>query len=130
MLFSCSSKKQTILAQSTNETKIIAANEAGREALYIDNILRELSDKPTELFLYTDNKGVNKFAIGGVCQKTKPLDLWLRMLFNLRQKKQIRIKYLNTKYNVADLFTKFVNKNILKSLRPRLNLVRKTFKAS
>ena len=63
MLVSWTSVKQTIVAQSTNEAEIIAANEALREALYIRNIVSELSCNRIELKLLTDNKGVIKFAI-------------------------------------------------------------------
>ena len=125
MLVSWTSVKQTIVAQSTNEAEIIAANEALREALYIRNIVSELSCSSTELKLLTDNKGVIKFAIRGVGQRTKHLDLRLKLLYDLYSKKEIKISFVNSEFNVADLFTKFLNRTIFKRLSLRLNLLKK-----
>lgn len=122
MLITWCSNKQSFVALSINEAEIISANEAIREALYIQHIIEELSSSNAKINLYTDNTGVIKFAKRGVGQRTKHLDLRLKHLYDLYNKKMITIEYVNTSVNVTDIFTKFVNRSTLINLRDKLKL--------
>jgi hypothetical protein len=124
-IISWNSIKQTIVAQSANEAEIIAANEALRQHLYLKNMINELILSKTvniESKLFSDNNGVIKFCKRGIGQRTKHLDLRLKLIYDHYNKKTIDVERVSSKENQADLFTKFVTKTDFQHLRPKLNL--------
>ena len=56
-------------------------------------------------YINTDNRGVILFAERGINQRTKHLDIRLKHLIVL---KGIELCKVKSKYNVADMFTKFL----------------------
>ena len=120
---SWSSTKQNLVALSSNEAEIIAANETLRTILFIKNMIIELFELVSlKAYLNTDNRGVILFAERGINQRTKHLDIRLKHLFDCSQRNEIELCKVKSKYNVADIFTKFLKIGIFKFLFPKLKL--------
>ena len=106
------SKKQPTIALSNTEAEIMAASLGALEAVYLRSLLRDLgisTDEPTDLFV--DNKGVIDLSHDYVAnERTKHIE---RRHFKVRElvhEATIRVKYISTKDNVADIFTKPLDK--------------------
>ena len=109
-----SSTKQSLVALSSNEAEIIACNEALRNVLYINNMINELLNINIKPTIFTDNKGVIKFAEKGINQRTKHLDIRLKHLFDCKNKNIINLERVISRNNLADIFTKFLNSSKFK----------------
>lgn len=111
-LISFKSKKQPIVAQSTMEAEYIAMNEGTRELIGIKNIIESLGIKLKSINLLTDNNAA-------ICiskdpkdhERTKHIDIKYHYVRELVMSKIINIYYVNSKMNIADIFTKSQNSN-------------------
>ena len=66
-------------------------------------------------YINTDNRGVILFAERGINQRTKHLDIRLKHLFDCSQRGEIEFCKVKSKYNVADMFTKFLKCTLYKN---------------
>ena len=114
---SCSSKKQTLVAQSTKEAEYTAFNEASREALWLRQLLSDINNRgrqpdpepPVEdtTIIYADNQGAIKHAnTEGITARTKHFDIYLKHARDLQQKGIVRFTYVQSADNTADILTK------------------------
>ena len=102
------SKQQDIIALSTTEAELVASVNASKEAIWLRNMTTQLFDPiTTSTTLLVDNMGAQKVAANDANQRmTKHMDIrfhWIR--FEI-EKKTIRLQYVPTEDNVADIFTK------------------------
>jgi hypothetical protein len=104
-----SSNKQALVTLSSTESEYVALGEAGKEAVHIQNIIKDLDilkfDAP--LVIMEDNKGAIDLAHNPKFHaRTKHIDIrhhWIRDLVAL---KVITIQKVDTKSNLADGLTK------------------------
>lgn len=122
-LISWSAVKQKSIAQSTNESETIAANEASRNSMYLRSILNELLDTEIDIKLLTDSNGVINLAKNGIGKRSKHYETKLLYIKDLSEKRLIKLSRVDTNNNIADLNTKFLNKNRFKFLRDQLRLI-------
>ena len=103
-----SSKRQTLVAQSSTEAEYIAAAHAAREICWLRSFLDELGARqpgPTKLLL--DNQSTiaivknNKFHA-----RTKHIDIRYHFIREAVEQGTIAVDYVSTSENVADGFTK------------------------
>ncbi|CAL4097853.1 unnamed protein product, partial [Meganyctiphanes norvegica] len=107
-LISWRSAKQNLVASSTCEAEYIAMHEAGKEALFLRELFAEITNNPLRpACIWADNQGAINLAhhptyqrrtkhIGVIVHSTR---FWIK--YNL-----ITIKYVPSKDNIADIFTK------------------------
>ena len=102
------SRVQPLVALSSTEAEIMAASVGALEAVYLRSLLDHLgiqTDEPTDLFV--DNKGAIDLAHDYIANdRTKHIE---RRHFKVRElvhDATIRVKFIATKDNVADIFTK------------------------
>merc|ERR1712185_106449 len=118
-----SSKLQKSCAQSTAEAEVIAATEAVKEALHLQLMLRELgilTGKPP-IVLFEDNAAC--IAQGGELRNrraAKHYQVRLRFLQDHVRQKNIRFVYCPTKTQLADGFTKPLERELFLDHRRRL----------
>ena len=117
------SKLQKSCAQSTAEAEVIAATEAVKEALHLQLMLRELgvlTGKPP-IVLFEDNAAC--IAQGAELRNrraAKHYQVRLRFLQDHVRQKNIRFVYCPTKAQLADGFTKPLERELFLDHRRRL----------
>ena len=119
------SKKQTVVAQSSCEAEYVALSELVREFLGLKHLLTELTI-PFELpFLaYVDNKAARELAENPIRHnRSKHIDIKFHFILELVEavkNNYVLILPVDSKDNVADLFTKPVSTSIFEHLKQKL----------
>ena len=119
---SWSSKKQTLVAQSTKEAEYTAFNEASREALWLRQLLLDINNRGSQpdpsqpdpespaanaTVIYADNQGAIKHVnTEGITARTKHFDIYLKHARDLQQKGIVQFTYVQSTENTADILTK------------------------
>ena len=105
---SWSSKKQHIIALSSMESEYIAQTHAAKEAIWLKNFVSEIcqpQERPIEI--YCDNQGVIALAKDNKYHShTKYIDLRYHFIREVVEDNIIRMEYIPTQENIADVFTK------------------------
>ncbi|THH15159.1 hypothetical protein EUX98_g9508 [Antrodiella citrinella] len=123
---SWSSRKQSLVAQSTAEVELIATSDAGRELLWYRALITELTTiltRPT--VLYCDNQSAIKIAESGLLHaRTKHIDIRFRFVHELITNNAAEPVYCHTTEMLADMFTKALPGHKLKPFIEKLGLRR------
>ena len=102
------SKKQATVALSSCEAEIMAASEAAKEAVYLQDFLTELNlagESPVELSV--DNTGARDLAYNPEHHsKTHHIERCHFFIREMVENERLRVPYVNTADNMADFFTK------------------------
>jgi hypothetical protein len=109
------SKKQDITALSSCEAEYIAGSSAAQEALFLKQILTDLKyEIQLPITLYIDNQSAIKIAQNQVISnRSKHIDVKYHSIRELVQQNIIKLKYIPSRMNLADMLTKPVGKIIL-----------------
>jgi hypothetical protein len=116
LLFGWRVTKQTCVAQSPMEAEFIAMSEVAKEVKYVQTVLSQLEtiftfkiDKP---IIYCDSASAIAFTKNRVENvKTRYIDLKYMFVRDLYEKGWFDIRHVSTKENIADIFTKPLNRN-------------------
>ena len=116
------SKKLPMVNLSSTEAEYVSLALSIQELQWILNYLTELDIMVKDILIYCDNQGaikiLNNLTSSG---KTKHLDLKLQYVKEkVRKDERISVNYINTKENVADIFTKALSKGPFCKLRDKL----------
>jgi hypothetical protein len=107
-----SSKKQATVAPSTPEAEYIAAAHVAKQVLWHRSLLKELKfplSMPSIIFL--DNQSVISIAHHPEFHAhTKHIDIATHFLQDHVSKGILNLFYINTDYNIADIFIKLLRK--------------------
>ena len=116
------SKKQPTIALSSTEAEIMAASIGALEAVYLRTLLTDLGmpvEFPTEL--YVDNSGAIDWAHDHTTtDRTKHIERRHLKIRELVEDAAIRVKFIGSTDNVADIFTKPLEKKEFLKLRAKL----------
>jgi hypothetical protein len=116
------SKIQPIVALSSTEAEYMALTNATQEALWIRSLLKEFGfsmNMPTTL--WCDNKGAIDLTYNPIHHKrTKHIDIRFHFIRQVVQEGQVVIDKIHTSDMLADLLTKIVTPQVLRSLLPHL----------
>ena len=117
---------------SSGEAELYAIGQGINEALYVRNIILEAEFARKErIEAFTDSTAGKSMATRfGSGKRTKHVELRYLYMQNLVQQGLLQIKKIGTKNNPADLLTKYVSTNTLKSLIHELGVVQHHFKLS
>lgn len=119
-----SSKQQPIVALSSAEAKYSALTEAGKEAIWLSNLLTEfgLQESNTPINLCGDNQGAIALTANPEHhRRTKHIDIRYHWIRNAVAEGLFSIKYVPTKLMAADGFTKPLNPQPLQAFIGMLN---------
>ena len=110
-LISWKTKKQTLVADSTCECEYVALSEATKEANFLRQYFAELTQAPREpVTIYVDNQSSIALAHHHAFHKrSKHIDTKYHFVRCYIEHEFIKIKYIPTADNIADIFTKAVN---------------------
>ena len=102
------STRQTCIAQSTTEAEYVSLNEASREAVWLRRLMNGINCQqlqPTKLFC--DNQSAIRLAVNPeLHKKTKHIEVKYHYVREQQQKKEIKIEYVPTNQQTADILTK------------------------
>lgn len=107
-LISWSSKKQSLVTLSSTESEFVAVCVASCELLYIKNLLSDLEiDLLLPIVLFEDNQSTIKLLqnFENNC-RCKHIDVKLHFVLDLVNKGIVKIDYVCTSEQIADIFTK------------------------
>jgi hypothetical protein len=120
---SWASKKQNSVALSTAEAEYIAAGHCCAKLLWMRQTLRDYGYKLSKVPLLCDNESAIHMADNLVeHSRTKHIDIRYHFLRDHQQKRDIEIAYVSTHNQLADIFTKPLDKKTFSKLRNELNI--------
>jgi hypothetical protein len=123
-LVSWASKKQNSIALSTAEAEYIAAGHCCAQLLWMRHTLRDYGYKLTKVPLLCDNESAIRMADNPVDHsRTKHIAIRYHFLRDHQQRGDIEIAYINTKDQLADIFTKPLDEKTFTKLRYELNIL-------
>jgi len=107
-MISWSSRKQGTIAQSTAEAEYIAASNASREAVWLRKLISGLfGEKLESTIIHCDNQSCIKLTENPVFHdRSKHIDLKYHYIRDMVQRNVIKLKYIATDDQVADILTK------------------------
>lgn len=111
------STKQTGTAGSTAESEYISISDGLKDALSFKNILAELKIKVPYIDVVGDNQSALTLASHNTQHKrTKHIDIRYHFIRGLVKDKLVKLNYIHTKDNIADILTKFLDTTTHKEL--------------
>ncbi|RVX14987.1 Retrovirus-related Pol polyprotein from transposon TNT 1-94 [Vitis vinifera] len=123
-IFSWSSKKQDVIAQSTVEAEYVAANATVNQAIWIRKILADLhmkQNEPTQI--HVDNQAAIAISNDSVFHgKTKHFKIKLYHLREEQKDGEVKLLYCKTEDQIADVLTKALPKARFETLRGKIGL--------
>jgi hypothetical protein len=123
-LVSWASKKQNSVALSTTEAEYIAVGHCCVQLLWMRLTLRDYGYKFSKVSLLCDNESAIRMADNPVEHShTKHIAIRYHFLRDQQQRGDIEIAYINTKEQLADIFTKPLDEKTFTKLRNELNIL-------
>ena len=124
--FTWMSKKQPIVTLSTCEAKYIAATTCVSHAIWLRNLLKELNMsqmEPTEIRV--DNKSAISLAKNPMYHdRSKHIDTRYHYIRECITKQDLKLEYVNSQDQIADVFTKTLKKEDFIKLRNTLGIIK------
>jgi hypothetical protein len=121
-LISWQTKKQTTVANSTAEAEYMAIADVARELMWMRQLLSELGISiVTPSIIYSDNQPAIRISENDSDHdRTKHIDIKHHFIRDLVKNKEIKLEWISTTDQLADIFTKALGINTFMSLRDRL----------
>lgn len=119
------SKKQTIVSLSSAEAEYVALSACVTECLFVATLLTEIlkcTVYPIEIF--EDNQSCIKMVSTLETKRTKHIDVRHHFLRDCLEKNQIKLNYIPTNDQTADIFTKAVTPQKFDYFRSKLNVTK------
>lgn len=121
-----SSKKQPIVALSSTESEYVSACEAckaAKEALWLRKIFYDMKIILNEpIILFEDNQGCIFMSETAETKRTKHMDTRYKFLKQIVKERKIKLEYVDTRNQEADLLTKSLSSQRLKDLIRKLDM--------
>ena len=106
------SKKQSLLAISTEEAEVFSANEGAKSILWLIKFLNELDIAYDIPMMYEDcSNAILWIKERKTTMRTRHFDLRLEFVREMIDDNMMKIEYVNTEKNPADMLTKVLGKN-------------------
>lgn len=112
-----SSKRQKLVTLSTTESEYVAASAAAKETIWLKKLLRDLEYPCKEMILYVDNQSTIKLTHNPEYHKrTKHIDIQYHYIREKVTNKDIKIGYVPSEIQKADILTKALPRDRFKKL--------------
>jgi len=115
------SKLQHTVATSTTESEYYSISECAKHSLWYVNLLNGLNIKLNCVTINVDNKAaIYNCQNQSINPRSKHIDIKFHHVRNLIKENKIDLKYIKSKNNLADGFTKYLNSSLMDSFRNSL----------
>jgi hypothetical protein len=114
------SRKQTTVALSSAEAEYVALSVASSEAWWLKKILSNFHIKTNEVILHEDNEPAIKNAHNPEVRKIKQLDLKKYFVKDKLKDQIIKIVYVSSTDQIADMFTKCLGNTLFIKFRDKV----------
>ena len=123
-LVTWTSKKKICTSQSTAEAKYVATAIHCTNIVWIKHLLKGMKEEITEpMIVYCDNTSAINISNNPVMHaKTKHIAIKYHYVRELVEDKQVKMKYINSKEQIADIFKKSLPKDAFEYLRGKLGV--------
>ena len=122
-LISWFSKKQNCVSLSTAEAEYIAAGSSCTQLLWMKQMLADYDVGQDVMTLFCDNISAINISKNPVQHsKTKHIEIRHHFIRDLVEEKKIKLEYIHTEKQLADIFTKALDANRFENLRSSLGL--------
>jgi hypothetical protein len=114
-------KKQPTVALSATEAEFVALTEATRDVIWLTNFLDELGIEYEVPTIYSDSQSAIEWS-KNAChhQRSKHVALKYFFIRDTVADRKVKIAYVSTKQNVADILTKTTTRAVFGRLQPKL----------
>ena len=120
---SWSSKRQSVVAQSTCEAEYMAMNQTAREAIWATQLMEELGYTVKPVTIFSDSQSaihLSKNTIIG--PKSKHIRRQFHYVRESLEQEEIKVKYIPTESQIADALTKALPNEKLKNCREEMGV--------
>lgn len=119
-----SSQRQPVVSLSTTEAEYIALAHGVKECIWLKRMLTELGIKGNDCIqIFVDNQSAIRLANNPEFHKrSKHIDVRFHFVRDVCDRGDINIQYIQSKEQLADLFTKPLAKGHFRDLRDRLSI--------
>lgn len=118
-----SSQKQDVVALSTTEAEYIALAHGVKDAIWIRRFLNELGIPMDYVSINVDNQSAIKLASNPEFHKrSKHIEVRYHFIRQIYERGEIKLDYIQSKHQLADLFTKPLPKQRFSYLRQELDV--------
>ena len=109
------SRKQKTIALSSTEAEYMSMSDASRQIMWVQNLFLEIGFPQNGIDLLCDNQGAIFLASNPAQQhKSKHIDICYHYIRECIEQKQVRLYYVLTNSQIADLMTKNLNRDKIK----------------
>ena len=124
-IISWNTRKQKTVASSSCEAEYTAAFECGKEAIWLRMLLSGIGFPPaaSTLILCDNNAAINLSEDPSLHQRVKHVDIKFHFLRERVNSGDLKLSYINTHDNLADIFTKALDTTKFERLRRFLGLL-------
>jgi hypothetical protein len=121
-LISWQSKKQTTVALSSCEAEYMAINDIAKEVMWMRMLMKELKiEVETPTIIYVDNQSAIKISENDSAHdRTKHIDIRHYYIRDLVDSGEVKLVWVPTADQLADIFTKSLSTSIYTSIRDKL----------
>jgi hypothetical protein len=121
------SRKQSSISLSTTKVEYIVACFAGCEAIWLRNLLTYIFDLEMEAtVILCDNQSCIKMTENLVFHdKSNHIEIWYHYIHDMVQRGAIKLQYVSTDEQVADVLTKPLSRVMFEHFRDKLGIVQK-----
>eukprot|EP00253_Pinus_taeda_P027794 PITA_27794 len=110
------SKIQSVVALSTTEAEYVAATEASKEMIWLQRFMGELSKEHDKGMLYNDSQSAIHLAKNSAFHsRTKHIQLKYHFVRSVLEDGQLKVEKIHTSQNPADMLTKVVTREKLRT---------------
>lgn len=121
-----SSRKQSIIASDNCMAELYALNFSLNRLISIFNLMSELNllcNSEKILNIYLDNKSAQSIAQTGLGTNSRHYSTPLLYIRDFIVRNQVKLAYIQTSLNLADLFTKLVSNKLFYQFRDQFGIV-------
>jgi histone deacetylase 1/2 len=124
-LIAWNARKQATVSRSSTESEYKAVANATAEIIWVQSLLRELGISQVRVpILWCDNIGATYLSSNPVFHaRTKHIEVDFHFVRERVAQKQLQIKFISTKDQIADIFTKPLPLPAFESCQRNLNLM-------